>query len=109
MSPTNAIHRYNRILDLKRFRMMTMDGRIPAKGFVTFHSDGNDVALLGESRTENDIIEFFKPYSHTQASTKPQRSILICTTTYHVPINYRCYCATCALRRFLCLTASGRG
>lgn len=98
--PIDAIRRYNRILDLERFRMMTADGRIPAENFVTVTSAGNDFSLLGKMKTEDDVVKYFKEYSHSQASTKLQRLILLYFVRSILAKQYvRCvrgtwYCAT---------------
>lgn len=70
--PMSYIYRYNRILDLERFRKMTTDGRIPADNFVTISVDAhtNDISLIGSMGTEADVVKYFDDFSHKQVSTK---------------------------------------
>ena len=50
--------------------MMTTDGRIPAENFVNILSAGDEFHLLDKMTTEDDVVEYFKEHSHSQASTK---------------------------------------
>lgn len=58
-------HRYHRILDLRKFREMVADGRIPADGFTTVRS-GSTEQLLRYISDEAHIVEYFKDYADSK-------------------------------------------
>eukprot|EP00904_Undaria_pinnatifida_P008194 jgi/Undpi1/4504/HiC_scaffold_17.g07858.m1 len=56
---------YHRILDLRKFREMVADGRIPADGFTTVRS-GSTEQLLRYISDEAHIVEYFKDYADSK-------------------------------------------
>lgn len=59
-------HRYHRILDLRKFRQMVADGRIPPEVFMTVRS-GSTEQLLRYISDEAHIVDYFKDYVDTKA------------------------------------------
>lgn len=69
-----ARRRYHRILDLRKFRQMVADGRIPPEGFTTVRS-GSSEQLLRYISDEAHIVDYFKDYVDTKARQRDRRPL----------------------------------
>lgn len=81
--------RYHRILDLRKFRQMIADRRIPPEGFTTVRS-GSSEQLLRYISDEAHIVDYFADYVDTKARQRERHQLSLLPT-------YICGCRSLSL------------